>query len=145
MPRVNRELTYQDDQHDVVLVIEEATALSAMKRAIYQGRAQAHIEALEARVSEEGASFAGGTVGIQAQNIVAGVLYPDCLAAVAEAQGLDPDMDVPTFLSLPQGLTDAWQNLVYELNPHWYPFHSDAEKKDAEPSDNNSKSASDAS
>jgi len=41
---------------------------------------------------------------------------------VAEVEGLDAEMPVADFLALPQALTDAWQNVVYELNPHWYPF-----------------------
>jgi len=62
-------------------------------------------------------------------------------------EGLDADMSVEAFLDLPEQLTDAWQNLVYELNPHWYPFRkpdagAEAEKNAAAPNSVSSASSS---
>lgn len=143
-------LSFKDDQVDIDLVITEATAVTSMKRAILAGRAQAYVEQMETRIAEEGADAVGGLVTAEAQSLLARILYPDLLAAVTEASGLDPDLPVADFMSLPQKLTDAWQNLVYELNPHWYSFRRQADeseeeqKKDEDENDENSsdKSAS---
>lgn len=134
-------LTYQDDGLNVTLVLGAATALSGIKRAMLQGRAAAHLD--EIPVAAERA------LEVTALRIVVQYLYPDLLAAVVAAEGLDPEMGVSDFLALPQALTDAWQNQVYALNPHWYPFKKEdgesdpeAEKKDGSPTSSASDSSS---
>lgn len=128
-----RTLTYQDEAHAIALTLGPDTVLAGVKRALLQGRAVAYIEALPA----DGAT----TVDQAAQRLIAQYIYPDLLACVVAAEGLDPEMGVADFLALPQGLTDAWQNLAYELIPQWYPFQTadaeapaEAEKKGVTPS-----------
>ena len=122
-----RELTYKGGGLNVTLVIGAATVLAGMKRALLQGRAQAYSEQADD----------GKGIDSTARVILARFLYPDLLASVVEAAGLDLNMSVQEFLTLPEALTDAWQNLVYELNPHWYPFRrtdeDEAEKNAASP------------
>lgn len=133
-------LTYQDNGLNVRLTLGSATTLSGVKRALLQGRALAYLDNNQG--NQEHALEAA------ALRVVAQYLYPDMLAAVVEAEGLNPEMDVVEFLTLPQELTDAWQNLVYSLNPHWYPFKkeetpdAEAEKKDDSPTSNGSDSGS---
>lgn len=136
-----RELAYEDESRTVRLIIGEATALAGMKRALLTGRAQSYLDSLTGAMPnaeaeeeveenvEDGVAF--DSIAIAACTLLVRYLYPDLLAAVVEAEGLDVDMDVEAFLSLPQALTDAWQNLVYELCPAWYPFHR-KDKKDAD-------------
>ena len=114
-----REIVYEDETSVVHLVVRAATALDGMQRALLQGRAAAYIAALD---DEDTGEIAG-----TARRLLANFLYPDLLAVVTGADGLDVEMDVATFLDLPEGLTDAWQNAVYELNPHWYPFRREDE------------------
>ncbi len=133
-------LTYQDDGLNVTLVLGAATALSGIKRAMLQGRAAAHLDEIP--------DAAERALEVAALRIVVQYLYPDLLAAVVGAEGLDPEMAVSDFLALPQALTDAWQNQVYALNPHWYPFKKEgesdpnAEKKDGSPTNSDSDSDS---
>jgi len=115
-----RTLTYQDEALDVTLELGAATTLAGVRRALLQGRALAYLD--------EGAAEAG--LAATARRIVVQYLYPDLLAAVVEAEGLDPEMPVADFLALPEALTDLWQNLVYDLNPHWYPFRRPDEPED---------------
>lgn len=112
-----RELTYEGGGLEVHLVIGAATVLAGMKRALLQGRVAAYLDEHE---PEEG-------IEATARNLLARFLYPDLLASLVQAEGLDADMDVETFLALPEQLTDAWQNLAYELNLHWYPFRREPE------------------
>ena len=125
----NRELTYEGGGLKVRLVLGAATVLAGMKRALLQGRAQAYSDLVGAE------SGAGGSVEATARTLLARFLYPDLLACVVEAEGLNVEMSVAEFLVLPEALTDAWQNLVYALNPHWYPFQrpDEAEKNAATP------------
>lgn len=128
-----RELTYEGGGLAVKLVVGAATVLAGMKRALLQGRVTAY---LDEHTPEEG-------IDATARSLLVRFLYPDLLASLVHAAGLDVEMDVETFLALPEQLTDTWQNLVYELNPHWYPFQrsdeAEAEKNAPAP---NSASAS---
>lgn len=131
-------LTYQAEGHDVQLVLGSATTLSGIKRAMLQGRALAYLDGNP--MPERALEAAALRIAVQ-------YLYPDLLAAVVEAKGVNPEMAVAEFLALPQALTDAWQNQVYALNPHWYPFKQneadpEAEKKDGAPVSSDSDSSS---
>jgi hypothetical protein len=121
-----RELTYEGGGLNVKIVVGAATVLAGMKRALLQGRAQAYNDQ---QAGEEG-------LEATARVLLARFLYPDLLAGLVSAEGLNPEMDVAEFMALPEAFTDAWQNLTYELNPHWYPFERDtaeAEKNAAPP------------
>ena len=122
-----RELTYEGGGLTVRLVLGAATVLTGMTRALLQGRAQAYSDQVSA---EDGEGLAN-----TARVILARFLYPDLLACVVRAEGLSLEMSVAEFMELPEALTDAWQNLTYELNPHWYPFPrpDEAEKNAAPP------------
>ncbi len=115
------ELTYEGNELTVRLVLGKATVLVGMKRALLQGRANAYLDTLPKTNDVAGLDAA-------ARQLLVRLLYPDLLACVVSAEGVDADMDVETFLALPEQLTDAWQNLVYELNPHWYPFARPADE-----------------
>jgi len=119
-----RELTYEGGGLKVRIVVGAATVLAGMKRALLQGRAQAYSEQADA-------DGVDGTARV----LLARFLYPDLLASLVEAEGLDAGMEVAAFMDLPEPFTDAWQNLVYELNPHWYPFERNTAEaeKNAEP------------
>jgi len=118
-----RELTYEGGGLKVRLVLSEATVLMGMRRALLQGRAGAYLDTLP---KEDG-------IDTTARTLLVRLLYPDLLAVVIEAEGLSPELSVAEFLELPEQLTDAWQNLVYEeLNPHWYPFRRPGEDEAAE-------------
>ena len=119
-----QELIYQDEELTVRLVLGAASVLAGMKRAILSGRATAFLE------SQESQAAGTASVAATARNLIAQTLYPDCLAAIVEAEGLDAEMDVAAFLQLPEELTDTWQNAVYDLNPHWYPFRRNAEDEE---------------
>lgn len=120
-----REIAYQDADLRVQLVVGAASVLAGMKRALLIGRAEAYLK-------EVSPSSTGQAVAAAARTLIARTLYPDCLAAVVTAEGLDVEMDVAAFLQLPEGLTDAWQNAVYALNPHWYPFRREADEDKAD-------------
>lgn len=119
-----RELTYAGGGLKVRLELGQATVLAGMKRALLQGRANAYLDTLDA-------TDAAAALDVAAQHLLVRLLYPDLLACVVSAEGLDAEMDVETFLALPEPLTDAWQNLAYELNPHWYPFARPADETEA--------------
>jgi len=145
LERKSRTIEYGEGDHVVKLVIVEATAMTAMKRAIYGGRAQAFIDKLQSDENEEGNDSEVDSVALSAAAILARIAYPDCLAATKEISGLPQDMPIEDFLDLPQELTDAWQNVVYELNPHWYPFQEKDEGQDEKKeADDSGKSNSDA-
>lgn len=122
------EITGQINGNSVSIVVQEATVLTGMMRAIFSNRAQDELEALEL----------GNSTGDVATILLARFTYPDLMGATVEAEGLDLDgLSLEEFLSLPQELVDAWMVAVYELCPHWSPsFAASAdeaktEKKDA--------------
>ncbi|HNT74400.1 MAG TPA: hypothetical protein PKH77_05205 [Anaerolineae bacterium] len=131
MPETRR-LSYQDAELDVTLELGAATTLAGVKRAMFQGRALAY---LDEGIPPAGEARAVSSLEVAARRIVVQYLYPDLLAAVVAAEGLDPEMSVADFLALPEALTDPWQNLVYDLNPHWYPFQRPEDKPDQESSE----------
>ena len=81
-----REIVYQDEALTVHLVVRAATALDGMQRALFQGKAAAYIAALDDEDT--------GEINSTARRLLANFLYPDLLAAVVEAEGLDVEMDV---------------------------------------------------
>jgi len=139
-----REVTYRDEENglDVRIVVRTATAMDGMVRALLQNRAEEYIQSLttldgvpriegadDEATDDAPAEVAPVSVRIVAARMMARFLYSDLLAVVVEAEGIDTEMDVETFMLLPEQLTDVWQNVVYELNPHWYPFVRPEEPK----------------
>lgn len=114
-----RELTYEGGGLTVKLTLRAATVLDGMRRALLQGRAASYLDA-------QPENEANG-LDMTARGLLVRILYPDLLACVVTASGIDQDMQPGEFLDLPEPFTDAWQNLVYELNPHWYPFRRESE------------------
>lgn len=132
------EITGQINGSDVSIVVQEATVLTSMMRAIFHNRAKDELEALEL----------GNSTGDVATILIARFTYPDLMGATVEAEGLDIEgLSLEEFLSLPDELVDPWMVAVYELCPHWSPSFSakskdevEAEKKAA--TDNDATSAS---
>jgi len=129
------------------LVIGQATVLMGMKRAVLQGSAESWVASQRAEVLGDIQTDDDPTAGnghrpeilvLMAGSLAARILYPDLIACVVEADGLDVGgLTVDAFLELPDRLTGAWEAVVYELNPHWLPgpradtqAEADAEKKD---------------
>jgi hypothetical protein len=135
------EVTGLLDETPVRLVIQEATVLSGMRRAIVAGRAQKEIETL---------GLDAEAVSGLAALLVGRYTFPDLVGATVEAEGLDVEgLSLVDFLGLPQELVDAWLAAVYDLCPHWYPARApdteeevEAEKKGGTPSGSASESGS---
>jgi hypothetical protein len=105
---------------EVRIVVQAATVLSGMRRAILADRVSTELDA-------RGLGSSSLDVAVL---LVARFTYPDLLAAVVESEGINTDdMSLDDFLNLPQALVDAWLVAVYELCPHWSPrsLHSEAE------------------
>ena len=59
---------------------------------------------------------------ISAASIMAQVIYPDLVAATVESDGLDVGhLSIDQFILLDERLVGAWEDAVYDLNPHWLP------------------------
>ena len=59
---------------------------------------------------------------VSAASIMAQVIYPDLIAATVESDGLDVgSLSIEEFLELDERLVGAWEEVVYDLNPHWLP------------------------
>lgn len=104
--------------------------MTGMKRALLRGQANAYLRALD----EEAGDGDSDTTSVDALATVllARVVYPDLVACVVEAKGLDvSELDVAAFSELPDSLVDAWEAAVYELNPHWLPSASADEEEQA--------------
>lgn len=134
---------------DIRIVVRNANALVGITRAILQGMAEnwltihgygeageAGAEASEAEADEAGGAEAEAKAKerpvsprVIAARIMARVVYPDLVATIEDAQGVDPDMSIDEFLDLPDGLTGPWQDAVYELNAHWLPSRPTSPKK----------------
>jgi len=96
-----------------------------------------------AGVAEEEAGEAGGEgegaksdgrdpLTVSAACIMAQVIYPDLVAATTESEGLDVGrLAIEEFLGLDERLVGAWEEAVYDLNPHWLPGAGDAQEKKA--------------
>ncbi|MBN1261088.1 MAG: hypothetical protein JXB35_10445 [Anaerolineae bacterium] len=110
-----RVVEYQDSKLKVRLVVQEANALIGMRRALLRGGAEGYLKIQEAQIEGERPK----SVKLAALRLVARMQYPDLLAATVEAEGVDPEMEIESFLDLPDRLVIAWENAVYELNPHW--------------------------
>lgn len=111
------EITGVLDDQPVKLIIQEASVLTGMKRAILAERARA-------RVAEMGLADGAGDVAVL---LLANYTYPDLVAATVQADGLDvAGLTLDAFLELPQELVDAWLVGVYALCPHWAPGHKPA-------------------
>ena len=86
MPELH-ELTYEGNDLTVRLMLGQATVLAGMKRALLQGRANAYLDTLT-----ETNNVAG--LDVAARQLLVRLLYPDLLACVVSAEGVDADMDV---------------------------------------------------
>ena len=149
---IEKILEYEDDHFQVKLVVSEATVFIGMKRALLRGLGNEFLTSLQASPAEkeekEGPSKDRPSqtstekeepfknrpltfIDLSALRITAGVFYPDLLAATVEWEGLDPEMTPGAFVQLPDPLTNAWSDLVYELNPHWLPTTADEEGADS--------------
>ncbi len=133
-------ITGEIDGAAVRLVLQAATVLSGMRRAI-----------LAERVSEQLAKIdMEKQIGAVATLLVGRFTYPDLIAAVVESEGMDVDsLSLDEFLNLPQEFVDNWLVAVYDLCPHWSPKQAaatvdaaEAEKKDAASSSSGSGSGS---
>lgn len=135
------------------LIVGQATVLMGMKRAVLQGSAESWVASRRAKVltdiaaQDDDSADDDPTAGnghspeiltLMAGSLAARILYPDLIACVVEADGLDVEaLTVDAFLELPDRLINAWDAVVYELNPHWLPGpraetgeEANAEKKD---------------
>lgn len=116
------EITGQINGSSVSIVVQAATVLTGMKRAIYHNRAQDELKALEL----------GNSTGDVATILISRYTYPDLMGATVEAEGLDIEgLSLEEFLSLPDELVDPWMVAVYELCPHWSPSFAAASKDEA--------------
>jgi len=118
-------LKTQLNGESVVLEVGPATVLTGMKRTVLRSRAQAEVDDL---FSDDSRDSVAGTALIY----VGVFAYPDCLAATVSAEGLDLDMSLTEFASLPEAFVDAWVLAVYQENPHWQPGSAATEEEAAE-------------
>jgi hypothetical protein len=121
-------VTYQDEEHDVRLVVAEATAEAGIVRALLLNRIQEDY----GEAPEVNDAFSS------ARNILLYFYYPRLISVTVESEGLDAQNLTPQeFANLPEDLFHAWYTAVFELNPTWRPVGSQtpeeeaAEKKDA--------------
>jgi len=127
-----RTVAYESGETKIVLEVREATALTGMKRALLRGRADAYLQALSGESDEESSAENNSALDVMAATLMARVVYPDLVACVVSAEGLDvATLDIAGFCDLPDSLVDAWEAAVYDLNPHWLP-RSDEEETEGE-------------
>jgi hypothetical protein len=99
---------------NVTLEIGAATALMGMERSVLMAEAQ--------KAENEP----------RALQILHRAVYPDLVACVLEADGLDWPLGFEAFAQLPDELVARWERACYQANPHWapgYQLEDDAEKK----------------
>ncbi len=113
-----RTVEFKDAGHDIRLVVREATALDGMKRTVLQGRAERYIK------ESSLAGLAGGAAVVMAR-----YAYPALIAATVQAEGLDIEMDIDTFLELPEQFFWIWSEAVFDLNPHWSPYETSSSQE----------------
>ena len=107
-------LTYRKNDLDITLEIAPATALMGMERSLLRGQAD--------QVADEP----------QAARVLHRFLYPDLVACVIKAEGLEWPPTFEAFAALPDDLVARWERMCYATNPHWEPGYQDeeaAEKK----------------
>ena len=121
MPTIEAQLNGEP----VVLEIGEATVLTAMKRSILRGRAQAEVSDLRSADSLS-------SVTVTSLMFLAAFAYPDCLAATVNAEGIDLEgLTVQAFAQLPESFVDAWLLGVYQACPHWEPRAPASDEEEA--------------
>lgn len=59
-------------------------------------------------------------------------MYPDCLACTRGEIGGRPvaELTFSAYLELPDQLTEAWLEAVYQVNPHWQPRLPEPEEQE---------------
>ena len=119
-------VTYQDDDIDVRLVIARADIRAGMRRTRLQLDADAHDKGKKARRDDPDV------------RLLRRFTYPDLMAATVEASGIPWPLAFEDYLALPERLGLAWEQAVYELNPHWLPPASEeaASEEKKEPARN---------
>jgi len=100
-------VTYQDEEIDVRLTITRADIRAGMRRTRLQLDADAHGKGKKARSEDPDV------------RLLRRFTYPDLMAATVEASGIPWPLAFDDYLALPERLGLAWEQAVYELNPHW--------------------------
>jgi hypothetical protein len=122
-------VTYRDEEHDVRLVVAEATAETGIIRDLLLSRIQKEYGAIDTNSAD---------VATTARGILSYLYYPSLVAATIESEGIDVrDMQPEDLAKIPRELFVAWRKVVFDLNPEWRPKSNaseedTAEKKDAE-------------
>lgn len=97
---------------EYTITVREATALDGMRRQILRGNA------IQAADTDE------------ALQIMRLIVYPDltCCLVKEQCRGLPDPLTFEAFCELPVGLTDAWNEAVYTVNPQFLGIAPDPKK-----------------
>jgi hypothetical protein len=97
---------------EFTVTVREATALDGMRRQILRGNA------IQAADTDE------------ALQIMRLIVYPDltCCLVKEQSRGLPDPLTFEAFCELPVGLTDAWNEAVYTVNPQFLGIEPDSKK-----------------
>lgn len=111
---------YSEDGLDVTLKIARANGESGTYRTLLMEQAK-----------EQEAGNEPGTDLRKLGNYLTHLfVYPALIAAVVDAQGFGSwPLSFEDYLQLPEGFLMAWENKVWELNPHWRPRPPEEEKQ----------------
>ncbi|HUX16631.1 MAG TPA: hypothetical protein VMW52_09180 [Phycisphaerae bacterium] len=111
-------VSYHDEEIDVRLTIARADIRAGMRRTRLQLDADAHDKGKKARNEDPDV------------RLLRRFTYPDLMAATVEASGIPWPLGFEDYLALPERLGLAWEQAVYELNPHWLPPASEETASD---------------
>lgn len=108
---MTKSIEYEDDRVKASLVISEATIRHGLKRSILISRASSLAED-ETLVAIEELAYAN-SLAVTMGTIVFKDDKEDDVTKDAS------DLDLESFLDLPDSLGDQWLRTVYEVNPSW--------------------------
>lgn len=117
---------YAEKPLQVELECAPANALTGMKRALLTRNGGAWFRAKMAPNGASGddadddAMMVPAGLEVEALLFLARVTYPDLVAGVKVATGLDLDtFTLDEFIEIPEPLLAAWEEITYRANPHW--------------------------
>lgn len=129
-------IQFKDDEYDVTLTVRSATVLDGMTRSVLI--AQIFAQPFDASKAE---------IKARLRRVLLIHTHPACIAVTdfenREAKKvLDATLTSEDFLGLPEVLVLEWENVVFELNPHWEAERSSKKETKGEAAEPNDKKIS---
>ena len=107
-------LTYKDENYNVDITVRQATVADGIHRSVLVAQMYTLPAVTDTKLASES----------RITRLLLLHTYPACLSVSTfkhrkSVKKLEEDMSTDAFLALPDVMVFQWEQIVFELNPHW--------------------------